>query len=237
MILMFTVFLGLGGTAFTQEKALPLPELLPKSLEKELALSAAPQHLRQDASVYLLKRGGYVLDRQGSNGFTCLVRRAGVTPSVFHDIIAPMCFDAEGSRTLLPAIFEQTRLLEAKRLPQEVLATVEKGFADGTFKTPRGGINYMLSAANFLPDRRNPGHVFHYVPHWMFHAPGLDRKDVGQPQRVNIFGQEAFVTPPGKPWSFLVVPMGETERARVVKDQEALVARAKAYVRFAERDG
>lgn len=232
--LFVSAWICLATQAMAQEKPLPLPQLLPKPLETALALSAAPEHLRDEASVYLLERGGYVLARQGSNGFVCLVRRAGVTPSVFYDIIAPMCFDAEGSKTLLPAIFEQTRLLEAKKNPAQVLAKIEAGFADGTYQTPRAGINYMLSAANFLPDRRNPGHVFHYLPHWMFHAPGMSRKDAGQAERLNIFGQEAFVTPPGKPWSFLVVPMGKTEREQVAKNQADLVAKAKTYVRFAK---
>ena len=232
-VILFSLWSGFSA----QASMLPLPELLPSDLEMELALSAAPEHLRGDASVYILKRGGYEKVKQGTNGFTCIVRRSGVTPSIFHNIIAPMCFDAEGTRTLLPAILHQTRMLEAGKSSEVVLAEIEAGFASGRFKQPAGGINYMLSAANFLPDRRNPGYVFHYVPHWMFHAPGMKGSDIGQAPKPQIFGQEAFVAPPGKPWTFLIIPMGEKERGQVATKQESLVTRARKFVRFAHKDG
>src|SRR5262249_2121165 len=52
-----------------------LPELLPRKKEIELALSAAPEHLRKDAAVYMLHRNGFVKIGDSTNGFTCIVNR------------------------------------------------------------------------------------------------------------------------------------------------------------------
>jgi len=80
----FVVLVGLGYTAsmFPQSaantranavSAQPLPELLPREKEIALALSAAPEHLRYDAGVYVLERNGFVKVRSSTNGFTCIV--------------------------------------------------------------------------------------------------------------------------------------------------------------------
>jgi hypothetical protein len=62
--------------------------------ETEMALSAAPEHLRAEAAVYVLRRDGFVKARGGTNGFTCLVLRE-------NGRTAPICYDAEGSQTTL----------------------------------------------------------------------------------------------------------------------------------------
>ena len=68
--------------------------VLPRALEIELALSAAPKHLRDAASVWVLEPAGYTQAKTGTNAFTCIVsRRAG-------DLF-PVCWDAEGARSLL----------------------------------------------------------------------------------------------------------------------------------------
>lgn len=226
LIVLFSFVDGLGEPP-------PLPQLLPLDLELELALSAAPEHLRTGARVLVLKRGGYVVYREGSNGVTCLVRRSGVTPRPFYNIIAPMCFDREGCETLLPAVLFQTELLERGLSNEAVLEAVEQGFADGRFKTPRHGVNYMLSAANLLPAAEQPGRVFQYVPHYMFHAPYATPTSIGQASEVNPFSAQPFVAPPGKPWTFIIVPLGQKERASVTAAQAELVKRALTYVELA----
>lgn len=53
---------------------------LPRDLEVKLALSALPPHLRADATVYILDpKKGYILERQGTNGFSCFVERTDYT--------------------------------------------------------------------------------------------------------------------------------------------------------------
>ena len=53
-----------------------LPPLLPPDREMALAESAAPRAVTDEASIFLLHRGGFVIARQGNNGFTCFVARS-----------------------------------------------------------------------------------------------------------------------------------------------------------------
>jgi hypothetical protein len=64
-----------SGQERTSANAQPLPELLSREKEIALALSAAPEHLRQGAGVYALERDGFVKVRDSSNGFICIVNR------------------------------------------------------------------------------------------------------------------------------------------------------------------
>jgi tetratricopeptide (TPR) repeat protein len=77
--------------------------LLPRALELELALSAAPKHLRDASTVWTLETSGYTMARQGTNGFSCLVSRRG------GDLF-PVCWDAEGARSLLPLDFDDAQM-------------------------------------------------------------------------------------------------------------------------------
>src|SRR5262245_42963635 len=47
-------------------RAQPLPALLPRRKEIELALGAAPEHLRKGAGVYALERNGFVKVRNSA---------------------------------------------------------------------------------------------------------------------------------------------------------------------------
>ncbi|MCI0526182.1 MAG: hypothetical protein L0Y56_01830, partial [Nitrospira sp.] len=107
-----SLVITLPATVFAQVEKPPLPETLPRALEVELALSAIPEHLRKEATVYVLERGGYVKAQEGTNGFSCLVRRNGVMPFNFYGAIIPLCYDAEGSATLLPVDLDEAKLLE-----------------------------------------------------------------------------------------------------------------------------
>lgn len=79
-------------------------EGMPKDLEVRLALSALPPYLRSDATVYVLDpTKGYVLERQGKNDFTCFVERTDwVRADYRNDLLIPECFDAEGTKTIVP---------------------------------------------------------------------------------------------------------------------------------------
>src|SRR5258708_32038940 len=80
-------------------------ERMPESLEVRYALSAAPPHLRDAATTYVLDPSkGYLLKHQGTNGVSCIVVRSDwqwPERPFRDDIDWPVCFDAEGSKTLL----------------------------------------------------------------------------------------------------------------------------------------
>src|SRR6266540_2220368 len=122
-----------GGARFAQSPQYPL---LPHALEIELALSAAPKHLRDDATVWTLGQTGYTTARKGRNAFTCVVsRRAG-------DLF-PVCWDAEGARALLPLNVEDARLRLLGKSGAEIDAIIAAGFKSGDYHAPgRAGIAY-----------------------------------------------------------------------------------------------
>jgi mannose-6-phosphate isomerase-like protein (cupin superfamily) len=150
-----------------------LPELLPRDQEIALALSAAPPHLRDGASVYVLESHGYKLVRKGNNGFTCLVHRD-------HPMNQkPTCWDREGTDTIVPAVLREGQLLMQGKTVAEVRAEIKRGFDDGTFIAPRRpGVAYMLSNGNRNYTRQT-GQVDIFPPHMMFYAPNLSDADIG----------------------------------------------------------
>src|SRR4029450_14055158 len=107
----------------------------------ELALSAAPQHLRDDATVWVLDKSGYTIARKGGNPFACVViRRAG-------DLF-PVCWDAEGTRSLLPLDVEDAQLRLSGKSGSEIEAIVTEGFKSGQDQPPAPArMQDMLSPA------------------------------------------------------------------------------------------
>ncbi len=82
-------------------------EPLPRDLEIQLALSALPPHLRDNATVYVLNPDkGFEVARKGTNGFHALVARTG--DDTFRgswpftkyrdDILYPISFDDAGAK-------------------------------------------------------------------------------------------------------------------------------------------
>ena len=97
---------------------------LPRELEIRLALSAAPAHLQDEASVHVLDPTvGYQLAKQGSNGFSCVVARTvWRKPEYRNDLVIPICYDQEGTDTILPTRFD-IEALRAKGLSKKALQT------------------------------------------------------------------------------------------------------------------
>src|SRR5215470_4393463 len=79
VVMMILSFL-LGATAQTRKasKGTNKIEALPRDLEIQLALSALPPHLRDQATVYVLNPDkGFEVAGKGTNGFHALVARTG----------------------------------------------------------------------------------------------------------------------------------------------------------------
>jgi hypothetical protein len=184
----------------------PLPELLPREKEIALALSAAPEHLRNNAGVYVLERNGFVKVRDSANGFTCIVNRD-------HPLNQkPVCFDAEGTATILPKILRVGELLMQGKPMLEIDAEIVEGFRTGKYISPRrAGIAYMLSGdiRNYNP---RTGKVESFPPHIMFYAPNLTNADLGvTPEALAKNPSLPFVAYQG-PHGFIIVVSSDTKR-------------------------
>lgn len=187
--------------------------MIPRDLELRLAVNALPPHLREGAGILVLEGSGYVKVKNASNPFTCIVSRRGGN---FY----PVCFDEEGSRTILPAFMDDAALRLKGESPEVVERHIADGFAEGRYRPPaRPGIAYMLSPATYL---LNNGKLARTVAHVMFYAPYLTDADIG-----GAMGKSAFVDRPG-PHGMIIVPAGQKER-------EAMLAQSRELVDEVER--
>lgn len=154
-------------------------ELLPRDQEIELALSAAPEHLRKEATVYVFTRAGYEKARPGTNGFNCLVNRDGAQAGDF--VLRPTCWDKEGSSSILLVMLRVGELLAQGRTAVEIANDIDAGFSDGRFHEPRkAGIAYMLAGDVKQFDSKSGKVVARdFPPHYMIYAPGLTNADIG----------------------------------------------------------
>lgn len=181
----------------------PLPDVLPQTCETDIALSAAPEHLRAQAGLYVLTATGYEQLRASQNGFTCIVNRD------HPRVLKPTCFDAEGSETVVPKIVRFGELLMAGTPLQEIRTKINAGFADGTFISPRRpGIAYMLSNYN-RPYNPQTEQLGWFPPHYMFYAPNMTGEDIGfSPEAFRQNRRLPFIGYQG-PHGYMIVPVAE----------------------------
>jgi hypothetical protein len=176
LLILCAVTAACAGGAAGQTRAL---ELLPRLQEIELATSAAPEHLRKDATVYVFGKQGYEKARSGTNGFTCLVNRDGAQSG--DNTLRPTCWDPEGSSSIVPVMRRVGELLALGKSAAEIKTDIEAGFGDGRFHEPRKtGIAYMLSGDVKEFDKHTGKIVARDFPaHYMIYAPGLTNADIG----------------------------------------------------------
>ena len=194
--------------------------LFPRDLEIELALNAAPPHLRDGAAVWVLDHAGYVKARDGRNAFTCIVSRRG------GDLF-PVCWDAEGARALMPIDISDGAMRLGGATNAEIERTVAAGFKDGRYRAPaKAGVAYMLSPLRYKIDesgavtRTNPN------PHVMFYGPGLTDADVG-----GVRGSVLFMNKVG-PDGMIIVPVGQKERETILADSRSLTERVERLIGY-----
>ena len=215
--LAFIFFFGCLGSTLAQSTSVNakppetatlqrLPEIFGRNKEIELALGAAPEHLRSGAGVYVLEQNGYVRVRESRNGFTCIVNRD------HPQSLKPVCFDAEGTATILPKILRVGELLMQGKPMSEIDAEVAEGFRTGKYISPRRtGVAYMLSGdiCNYNP---RTGKVESFPPHIMFYAPNLTNADLGvTPEALEKDPSLPFVAYQG-PHGFIIVLAGNKQK-------------------------
>ena len=204
----------LASTAAIHAMAQELPQVydasMPRDQQIALAETAAPAEVSSKATVYVLGAKGYEKAREGTNGFSCIVGRHFAKPT--ETTIEPVCFDAEGSRTLLPMYLHGEEMRSSGKSEAEIKADVANGYKEGRYKYPnKPGFLYMMSSENRLgptPDHSTAS----FPPHLMFYAPNMTTKDIGfdaQPQ-LDYLG----MTHPGAGDNLIVVvPMASTPSA------------------------
>jgi hypothetical protein len=194
--------------------------LFPRDLEIELALNAAPPHLRDGAAVWVLDAAGYVKARDGKNAFSCIVSRRG------GDLF-PVCWDAEGARALMPIDVKDGAMRLAGTANADIEREIAAGFKDGRYRAPaKAGVAYMLSPLRYKIDesgavtRANPN------PHVMFYGPGLTDADVG-----GVRGSVLFMNKVG-PDGMIIVPVGQKERETILADSRSLTERVERLIGY-----
>ena len=204
--LMLLLVAGAGRTAQAQAPRAPAPypvrpAPLPEAEEIRLAESAAPHEVSSRAGIYVLRPTGPEQVRPSSNGVMCMVAR-----DLHEGSRYPICYDAEGSRTLMQQELMELRLRVEGKTEPEVKAAVAAAWADGTLKTPtRTALAYMMSAHQVLfssPDSSGR-HVGPWRPHLMISAPGARGTDFGLAHDSAI--QTISVDREGMPGAQLVV--------------------------------
>jgi hypothetical protein len=175
---------------------------VPRPRQILLAMSAAPAEISRAATIYILAARGFERVRAGSNGFTCLVDRAVVNGVGMS--LEPKCFDAEGTRSLLPVSL-RTEALRAQGKPEpQIDADILAGYASGRFHAPRKpGLIYMMSPYNVLARGPNNTDFGHVAGHLMFYAPYMTLADLGY--KVPIKGMLPILADPGKPYTMMIV--------------------------------
>src|SRR6267378_6909696 len=230
--------------ASAQEKQNPKAtnkiEPLPRDLEIQLALSALPPHLRDNATVYVLNPDkGFEVARKGTNGFHALVARTGddsfrgtwLLKEYREDILYPISFDEAGAKAQM-LVFLDAAAMQAKGTPSEELKKIiQERYKTSYYKAPeRAGVSYMLSPIlrTYVNPDANDSVATSNIPHVMYYAPNVSNDKMGganpTPEQLHYFSEhgrwqaspDPFVILHG-PHGYFIQFVGVTERAAINK--------------------
>lgn len=152
--------------------------VLAPDVEAALARSGGPPAMG-DATVYVWTATGYRMLHEGAGPFTCLVNRDSFLDG--YDALKPTCWDAEGSRVIVPIMLFIGEQVAAGRPAAAIQQAVEARFASGAFAAPAAaGVAYMLQGDVGSIDAES-GRVLTrlFPPHVMIFGPGVQRADLG----------------------------------------------------------
>ena len=204
VVLIFHMAMSMAAGAQEPLSKSPVPRLIDRQTEMNLALSACPPAVAKGAGVYVLTRGGYEKARDSQNGFTAIVQHSAPTAT------EPQCIDAEGSRTILQRYLKVAAWRAQGKTPEEVRQLTKEALAKGELPAPaRPGVDYMLSNANTVPNEK--GEHVPYVPHVMFFGTHLSNADLGVGKELGPDGQPigpAYVAGEGTPYALVIIPVG-----------------------------
>ena len=174
------VALSVSGSLLVSEPS-PIEALravFPRSTEIQLAVSGAPPHLRDSATVLAYGPHGYETVRAGSNGITCLLNR----DAFFYGArqFKPTCWDDVGAATYVPVMVKVGELLSKGQSVESIRSSIADGFARGQFHAPTtGGVAYMLAGDLELDLKTGDVRRQAFPGHYMFYAIGATTAQLG----------------------------------------------------------
>ena len=173
---------------------------LPEAEEIALARSAAPEAVSADATVWVLRDGGFHVAVHGTNGNHCFVQRSQPLS------LEPICYDAEAAATILRWEFEHFALRSAGSSPEELERALAEAVGSGEIAAPkRPAMSYMMSSAQRLYDSESGRSAGNWKPHIMLYVPYLTSEAIGLPEMMPTIQ----VTRPGTPMAHLIVVVPE----------------------------
>jgi len=232
------VIVGLLFTlsANAQNNKAPKVEPLPRDLEIQLALSALPPHLRDNATVYVLNPDkGFEVARKGTNGFHAFVARTG--DDAFRgawplreyrdDILYPISFDIAGTKAQMRVFFDAAAMQAKGTSAGELKRIIKDRFKTGYYKAPqRAGVSYMLSPIlrTYVNPEESDSVATANLPHVMYYAPKVSNEDIGGAKPGLPPPMFPFVIMPG-PHGYFIHLLGLTEKAAINKEYEEMLAK------------
>src|SRR5437899_3711315 len=121
----------------------PLSEyMMARDAEIALAKSAAPDYVSDHATIKVFTASGFQTVQEGDNGFVCMVMRGFTvaptfTPVQMRAIVddsklrAPICFNPQAVRTVLPYYELRTKLGLDGKTPDQITEGVQAAYAKG----------------------------------------------------------------------------------------------------------
>src|SRR5262245_18091929 len=193
--------------------------LMERGAEVALAKSAAPENISGAATIKVLSESGYEVAAEGNNGFTCIVMRGWAaptyTPAQFRDLVfdaslrAPICFDSQASRTVMPYYVLRTRLGMEGKTPDQIAESLQVAYVKGELpKRDTVSFAYMWSA-----DMNLGSGIGHWYPHMMIFAPYYENRRLGGKEFGSPLPQ--VTDDAGTPFAVVVVQVDESLTIKV----------------------
>jgi hypothetical protein len=204
---------------------------LPRELEIQLALSALPRHLRDNATVYILNPAkGFEVTRKGTGDFHAFVARTG--DDTFRgswpfteyrsDILYPVAFDRAGSKAQMRVFFDAAEMQARGTPPGKLKTIIQERYKSGFYKAPeRAGISYMLSPVLRTYTNDTDRVLTINYPHVMYYAPHVSSEDIGAGK---LGGMDPFVIFHG-PHGYMIQALGVAERAAINEEYKEMLVR------------
>ena len=161
-----------------------------RAAEISLARSAAPASISASATVLVLSSKGYETAVTGTNGFTCLVERAWMSPfdsPQFWNpkLRGPVCYNPAATRSILPITRYRTKLAQSGVPKNQMFDEIAAATASKELPAPEpGAMSFMMSKDGYLGDD-----VGHWHSHLMFYIQGTDTSSWG----ANLPGSPVMV--------------------------------------------